>query len=94
MLIQKNTDNKRSVRNDTLEDGTYTAEFDTDSGMFHVNEASNGKNHTVKDGKMTIHVSLASKKGVNLFVEAECRKEWGRRFLNDTDTVQPQRWNE
>ena len=27
----------------TLEDGTYTAEFDTDSSMFHVNEASDGK---------------------------------------------------
>ena len=26
-----------------LEDGTYTAEFDTDSSMFHVNEASDGK---------------------------------------------------
>ena len=26
-----------------LEDGTYTAEFKTDSGMFHVNEANDGK---------------------------------------------------
>lgn len=26
-----------------LEDGTYTAEFKTDSGMFHVNEADDGK---------------------------------------------------
>ena len=26
-----------------LEDGTYTAEFDTDSSMFHVNEANDGK---------------------------------------------------
>ena len=26
-----------------LEDGTYTAEFNTDSGMFHVNEADDGK---------------------------------------------------
>ena len=39
-----------------LEDGTYTAEFKTDSGMFHVNEANDGKGTlTVKDGKMTIH---------------------------------------
>lgn len=38
-----------------LEDGTYTAEFKTDSGMFHVNEANDGKGTlTVKDGKMTI----------------------------------------
>ena len=36
----------------TLEDGVYTAEFDTDSGMFHVNEANDGKGTlTVKDGK-------------------------------------------
>ena len=26
-----------------LEDSTYTAEFDTDSSMFHVNEANDGK---------------------------------------------------
>ena len=45
-----------------LEDGTYEAEFDTDSGMFHVNEANDGKGIlTVKDGKMTIHISLVSK---------------------------------
>ena len=67
----ENTDNKETdaSKSDTLEDGTYTAEFDTDSGMFHVNEANDGKGTlTVKDGKMTIHVSLASKKIVNLFV--------------------------
>ena len=45
-----------------LEDGTYTAEFDTDSSMFHVNEANEGKGVlTVKDGEMTIHVSLSGK---------------------------------
>ena len=55
-----------------LEDGTYTAEFKTDSGMFHVNEANDGKGTlTVKDGKMTIHVSLVSKKIVNLFEDEE-----------------------
>ena len=52
-----------------LEDGTYTAEFDTDSSMFHVNEADNGKGTlTVKDGQMTLHISLQSKKIVNLYV--------------------------
>ena len=36
--------------------------------MFHVNEALDGKGKlTVKDGKMTVHVSLASKNIVNLF---------------------------
>ena len=52
-----------------LEDGTYTAEFDTDSSMFHVNEASDGKGTlTVEDGRMTLHISLQSKKIVNLYV--------------------------
>ena len=52
----------------TLKDGTYTAEFDTDSSMFHVNEASDGKGTlTVEDGQMTLHISLQSKKIVNLY---------------------------
>ena len=52
-----------------LEDGTYTADFNTDSNMFHVNEAKEGKGVlTVKDGKMTIHVSLVSQNIVNVFV--------------------------
>lgn len=52
-----------------LEDGTYTAEFDTDSSMFRVNEASDGKGTlTVEDGQMTLHISLQSKKIVNLYV--------------------------
>ncbi len=52
-----------------LEDGTYTAEFDTDSSMFHVNEASDGKGTlTVEDGQMTLHISLQSKKIINLYV--------------------------
>ena len=44
-----------TTKGDVLEDGVYTAEFDTDSSMFHVNEANDGKGElTVKDGKMTI----------------------------------------
>ena len=46
-----------------LEDGIYTAEFDTDSSMFHVSEACDGKGKLiVKDGKMTMHIALASQK--------------------------------
>ena len=42
-----------------LADGTYQAKFTTDSSMFHVNEANNDLGElTVKDGKMTIHISL------------------------------------
>ena len=73
-----------------LEDGIYSAEFDTDTNMFHVNEANDGKGTlTVKDGKMTIHVSLVSKSIVNLFVgTAEDAKKDGAELLEPTtDTV-------
>lgn len=51
-----------------LPDGEYTADFNTDSSMFHANEACEGKGTlTVQDGRMTIHVSLVSKKIVNLY---------------------------
>lgn len=51
-----------------LPDGVYTAEFDTDSTMFRANEACDGKGTlTVKDGKMSIHVSLVSKTILNLY---------------------------
>ena len=53
-----------TAKGDVLEDGVYTAEFDTDSSMFHVNEANDGKGElTVKDGKMTTARKIwASKK--------------------------------
>lgn len=51
-----------------LPDGTYTAEFNTDSSMFHANETCDGKGTLyVQDGKMTLHVSLASTSIVNLY---------------------------
>ena len=73
-----------------LPDGVYTADFETDSSMFHPNEACNGKGTlTVENGVMTFHVSLASKKIVNLYVgmaaDAEANKaDW---LLPTTDTV-------
>ena len=73
-----------------LPDGVYTADFDTDSSMFHANEANDGKGTlTVKDGQMTFHVSLVSKKIVNLYVgmaaDAEANKaDW---LLPTTDTI-------
>ena len=72
-----------------LEDGTYTAEFKTDSGMFHVNEANDGKGTlTVKDGKMTIHVSLVSKNIVNLFegTSEDAQKDGAELLEPTTDT--------
>ena len=74
----------------TLEDGVYTAKFDTDSSMFHVNEADEGRGIlTVENGKMTIHISLVSKKIVNLFVgTADDAKKDGADILEPTtDTV-------
>lgn len=74
----------------TLPDGVYSAEFVTDSSMFHANEACDGKGTlTVKDGQMIFHVSLVSKKIVNLYpgaaADAEANKtDW---LLPTTDTV-------
>ena len=57
-----------AVAEAALPDGVYTADFETDSSMFHPNEACNGKGTlTVENGVMTFHVSLASKKIVNLY---------------------------
>ncbi|MCR5303211.1 MAG: sirohydrochlorin cobaltochelatase, partial [Lachnospiraceae bacterium] len=51
-----------------LVDGVYTCNFNTDSSMFAVCEACDGKGLlTVKNGEMTIHISLMSEKIVNLF---------------------------
>lgn len=73
-----------------LEDGIYTAEFDTDNSMFRVNEANDGKGIlTVKDGEMTIHVSLGSKNIVNLFygMAEDAQKEGAQLLEPTTDTV-------
>lgn len=73
-----------------LEDGTYEAEFKTDSSMFHVNEANDGKGVlTVKDGQMSIHISLTSKNIVNLFVgkAADAKKDGAELLQPTTDTV-------
>ena len=74
-----------------LEDGTYTALFNTDSSMFHVNEANEGKGVlTVEGGQMTIHVSLASKGILNLFVGTaeDAQKEGAVLLEPTTDTVE------
>ena len=73
-----------------LADGTYLADFDTDSGMFHVSEACDGKGTlTVEKGEMTIHISLASKNIVNLYPgRAEDARKEGAKLLEPTeDTV-------
>jgi major membrane immunogen (membrane-anchored lipoprotein) len=73
-----------------LADGVYNAEFTTDSSMFHVNEAyGNIGTLTVKDGQMTIHVTLASKNIVNLFpgLSEDAQKEGAALLEPTTDTV-------
>ena len=73
-----------------LADGVYTADFDTDSSMFHANEACNGKGTlTVQDGEMTIHVSLVSKTILNLFpgLAEDAQKDGAVLLQPTTDTV-------
>lgn len=83
---EENADAAATEAEAVLEDGTYTAAFTTDSSMFHVNEANDGKGIlTVQDGQMTIHVSLASKKIVNLYPgKAEEAKADGAVLLQPT----------
>ena len=70
-----------------IEDGVYLASFDTDSSMFHVNEAWDGKGIlTVKDGVMTIHIVMPSKNTVNLFYGlAEDAQKDGAKLIDPTD---------
>lgn len=74
---------------DLKEGVEYEAKFSTDSGMFKVSEACEGKGIlTVKDGQMTIHVSLSSKSIVNLYLGlAEDAQKDGAALLNPTADV-------
>ncbi len=73
-----------------LADGTYIVTFTTDSNMFHVSDAYDNQGIlTVKDGEMTIHVSLQSKKVVNLFygTAEDAQKDGAALIEPTTDTV-------
>ena len=73
-----------------LPDGVYAADFETDSSMFHPNEACNGKGTlTVENGVMTFHVSLASKKIVNLYpgLAADAEADKTAWLIPTVDTV-------
>lgn len=93
---QTKSDDKQTVSEEkqkdkaSLEDGTYAVDFDTDSSMFHVNEACEGKGTlTVKDGDMTIHISLISKNIVNLYpgLAEDAEKDEEGVLQPTTDTV-------
>ena len=73
-----------------IPDGTYVVTFTTDSPMFHVSEANNDKGIlTVKDGQMTVHVSLQSKKIVNLYygLAEDAQKDGAELIEPTTDEV-------
>lgn len=90
-VISRRTVNMEETKAEAaIPDGVYSASFDTDSGMFHVNEACEGLGTlTVENGEMTIHVSLVSKNVVNLYYGlAEDAKEDEANWLQPTeDTV-------
>ncbi len=75
---------------EALADGYYSAVFDTDSGMFHANEANDGLGLLiVENGEMRFHVSLASKNIVNLYLglAEDAAKEDAELLEPTTDTV-------
>ena len=87
---EETKDGAENAADSELEDGVYGVEFDTDSSMFHVNEACNGRaTLTVKDGKMTVHITLVSKNIENVFLgTAEDAQKDGAELLQPTtDTV-------
>ena len=88
---QKSAGTKRTTEEVTaLEDGEYDAKFTTDSSMFHVNEANADLGTlTVEDGRMTIHVSLASKNIVKLFpgLAKDAEKAGAKTLEPTTDEV-------
>ena len=82
------TDKEAAVE---LKEGeVYEAKFDTDSSMFKVNEACEGKGElTMKDGQMYLHISLPSKSVVNLFpgLAEDAQKDGAKLLEPTTDTV-------
>ena len=78
------------IQGSELPDGIYTAEFHTDSAMFHVSEACDDKGTlTVKDGEMTLHISLSSKNVLNLYpgLAADASKKGAELLLPTEDVV-------
>jgi len=78
------------TQKEALEDGTYSASFTTDGSMFHVNEVYGDRGTlTVKDGEMTIHITMPSKNIVNLFpgLAEDAQKEGAALIEPTTDEV-------
>ncbi len=74
-----------SQGNTSLKNGKYLASFTTDSPMFHINEAYNDHGIlTVKNGNMTIHVTLVSQNIVRLYSGTASEAE-----ENKDDVIKP-----
>ena len=86
MIIMAGCGGNEQTADPGISDGTYVATFTTDNSMFHVNEANEDKGVlTVEDGKMTIHVSLQSKRIINLYPgTAEDAQKDGAELLEPT----------
>ncbi len=74
------------AQSEPLEDGEYSAVFTSDSSMFKVNEAYDSRGIlTVKNGEMTLHITLPSKNILNLYPGlAEDAKKEGAQLLDPT----------
>ena len=87
---ESNETDKQNQDTVKLPDGVYTADFTTDSSMFRVNETCDGKGTlTVENGEMTIHISLGSKKILNLYpgLAEDAAKEGAKLLLPTKDSV-------
>ena len=85
--IKKNSDSVKAEESGiALEKGTYEVSFNTDSSMFRVNEANNGKGTLTvnEDGTAYVSIALVSKKIVNLYVGTAADAE-----KNEADWLQP-----
>lgn len=90
MLVMAGCSGTEQTADPGIADGTYVATFKTDNSMFHVCEANQDRGIlTVADGKMTIHVSLQSKKIVNLYpgLSEDAKKEGAELLEPTTDKV-------
>ena len=85
--MKKNSDSVKAEESGiALEKGTYEVSFNTDSSMFRVNEANNGKGTLTvnEDGTAYVSIALVSKKIVNLYVGTAADAE-----NNEADWLQP-----
>lgn len=90
-VAEEPSDNTKEAVALELEDGSYTVDFTTDSGMFHVNETMEGKGTlTVADGVGAVHITLVSKNIVNLYLgmAADAEADTANQLQPTTDTVE------